>query len=927
MALWQSGQITNINTGVSPNDGNGDSIRNAFLKVDDNFGNISSFLSGTTVGFLNATITTNLTSNNYATFANTFTANATGTTASFTSNITTGNLIASTGLYSSGNASLRGNTFVSGDIIPTVGGAYNLGSAANPFDTIYYNRVVSGGTAQTTDAGQLVIHANTTPGDVKDVGILGNISHHYTSNTYAFFGYQYQTNNFVYKITNVDSTRGNSVVYSGIYGNTQFGSQFLSNTTTSTSSSTGALIVAGGAGIAGNVNTDGNIVAVGTLTAANVYSGGFQVITADTLGYYGTPLVGGIVGGSSRFTSSEASTTANTGAIAIPYGGLGVAGNVFSASGFYGNITGNILTPAQPLITTVGSLNGLTISPGYNINTPDLQATTIGVTGITASTLTVTGALTGLTSLTLSGNVTSNTAGFVGSLYGTVQTAAQTRITSLGSLTSLAVDGGLRLGITVANSFSTANAVISGGYINALANLSATQATVTNFATGNAVISGGYLSGLTNISVTSSSVTNATVTNQSSTTDVATNFSTGNAQITGGTITGLTNLASTTSVATNFSTGNARITGGYINTLANLSATQATITNFATGNAVISGGYLSGLANISATNSSSTTQVATNFSTANALITGGNITGLANAHSINAYFSSVSTGTISVTGGSLTGLTTLAVTSGNITNLTSSNAQVTGGNITGITNISSTTEVATNFSTGNARITGGYINSVANIYATTGVVTNFSTGNAVIAGGYASGLANIGVTTGYIGTIYASTLNATTIGNTGASIVGTISTAAQTSITSVGTLTNLQTTSLGVGTAATGTSGEIRATNNITAYYSSDAKFKDNVVPVTDALSIVTAIGSKLFDWNNDYIADHGGEDGYFVQKSDFGVIAQDVLKVFPRAVRTRPDGSLAVDYEKLGTLAFGAVEQLLKRVEALESAMDQLKK
>ena len=576
------------------------------------------------------------------------------------------------------------------------------------------------------------------------------------------------------------------------------------------------------------MNTDGNIVAVGTLTAANVYSGGFQVITADTLGYYGTPLVGGIVGGSSRFTSSEASTTANTGAIAIPYGGLGVAGNVFSASGFYGNITGNILTPAQPLSTTVGSLNGLTISPGYNINTPDLQATTIGVTGITASTLTVTGALTGLTSLTLSGNVTSNTAGFVGSLYGTVQTAAQTRITSLGSLTSLAVDGGLRLGITVANSFSTANAVISGGYINALANLSATQATVTNFATGNAVISGGYLSGLTNISVT---------------------------------------------------------------------------------------------------NSSSTTQVATNFSTANALITGGNITGLANAHSINAYFSSVSTGTISVTGGSLTGLTTLAVTSGNITNLTSSNAQVTGGNITGITNISSTTEVATNFSTGHARNTGGYINSVANIYATTGVVTNFSTGNAVIAGGYASGLANIGVTTGFIGTIYASTLNATTIGNTGASSVGTISTAAQTSITSVGTLTNLQTTSLGVGTAATGTSGEIRATNNITAYYSSDAKFKDNVVPVTDALSIVTAIGSKLFDWNNDYIADHGGEDGYFVQKSDFGVIAQDVLKVFPRAVRTRPDGSLAVDYEKLGTLAFGAVEQLLKRVEALESAMDQLKK
>ena len=64
----------------------------------------------------------------------------------------------------------------------------------------------------------------------------------------------------------------------------------------------------------------------------------------------------------------------------------------------------------------------------------------------------------------------------------------------------------------------------------------------------------------------------------------------------------------------------------------------------------------------------------------------------------------------------------------------------------------------------------------------------------------------------------------------------------------------------------------------------------------------------------------HGGEDGYFVQKSDFGVIAQKVQRVFPQAVRVRPDGSLAVDYEKLATLSFGAIGQLLARIEALES-------
>ena len=37
----------------------------------------------------------------------------------------------------------------------------------------------------------------------------------------------------------------------------------------------------------------------------------------------------------------------------------------------------------------------------------------------------------------------------------------------------------------------------------------------------------------------------------------------------------------------------------------------------------------------------------------------------------------------------------------------------------------------------------------------------------------------------------------------------------------------------------------------------------------------------------------------------NLGVIAQDVQAVFPRAVRIRPDGSLAVDYDKLIALAF----------------------
>ena len=123
-----------------------------------------------------------------------------------------------------------------------------------------------------------------------------------------------------------------------------------------------------------------------------------------------------------------------------------------------------------------------------------------------------------------------------------------------------------------------------------------------------------------------------------------------------------------------------------------------------------------------------------------------------------------------------------------------------------------------------------------------------------------------------------------------------------------------------VGTTANPGAGAIYATGNITAYYSSDIKFKENVRDIPDALATVNAIGGKLFDWKDDYIESKGGADGYFVQKADFGVVAQDVQKVFPIAVRTREDGSLAVDYEKLGALAFAALVELTKRVEALES-------
>lgn len=156
------------------------------------------------------------------------------------------------------------------------------------------------------------------------------------------------------------------------------------------------------------------------------------------------------------------------------------------------------------------------------------------------------------------------------------------------------------------------------------------------------------------------------------------------------------------------------------------------------------------------------------------------------------------------------------------------------------------------------------------------------------------------------------------VSSAGSATTATTATTASTA-NALNTSNNYQGNSLGIGTAASGTAGEIRATNNITGYYSSDKKFKENVRDIPDALATVNEIGGKLFDWTDDYLYSKGGPDGYFNVKHDFGVIAQDVQRVFPIAVRTREDGTLAVDYEKLSALAFAAIVELTKKVEQLE--------
>ena len=127
---------------------------------------------------------------------------------------------------------------------------------------------------------------------------------------------------------------------------------------------------------------------------------------------------------------------------------------------------------------------------------------------------------------------------------------------------------------------------------------------------------------------------------------------------------------------------------------------------------------------------------------------------------------------------------------------------------------------------------------------------------------------------------------------------------------------DVQFDSFGVGTAASGTTGEIRATNNITAYYSSDQRLKENIVNIPNALDKVMDINGVEFDWSSEYMEAHGGEDDLFNRKHQVGVIAQEVEKVLPEVVADRPDGYKAVRYEQLTALLIEAIKDLKKELD-----------
>ena len=113
--------------------------------------------------------------------------------------------------------------------------------------------------------------------------------------------------------------------------------------------------------------------------------------------------------------------------------------------------------------------------------------------------------------------------------------------------------------------------------------------------------------------------------------------------------------------------------------------------------------------------------------------------------------------------------------------------------------------------------------------------------------------------------------------------------------------------------------GEIYATSNITAYYSSDITLKDNVRPIESAIFKVQQIRGVTFDWNE--------KSGKIEQEKghDVGLIAQEVEKVLPEVVQIREDGIKAIAYEKVVPLLVEAIKEQQTFIEDLSNRIKTL--
>ena len=100
----------------------------------------------------------------------------------------------------------------------------------------------------------------------------------------------------------------------------------------------------------------------------------------------------------------------------------------------------------------------------------------------------------------------------------------------------------------------------------------------------------------------------------------------------------------------------------------------------------------------------------------------------------------------------------------------------------------------------------------------------------------------------------------------------------------------------------------------------SDRRYKKDIAPITDALSIVEKVQGVSYNWRKEEFKEMNFND-----KHQLGVIAQDIEKILPEAVSKNDKGFYTVNYTMLIPVLVEAVKEQQKEISASNTAIKEL--
>jgi cytoskeletal protein CcmA (bactofilin family) len=278
-------------------------------------------------------------------------------------NISTGTIIVDGGVGISGALNVGANVTVTGNVLPSANVTYDLGSASQRWKDLWLSgsTIYLAGATISGTGGQVTI-TNPLGGSFSVTGSAAGQSTANFGNLVANSGIaSTSTSTGALQITGGAGISGAAYI-GGIF--TSSGNIVAASNTTSTSATTGALVVAGGVGIAGNVFTAGWIVPtanttqnLGTTTSwwGTLYGVSTQAKYADLAENYQAdntyaPGVVLMFGGDQEVTIATADTTAVAGVVSQNPAHLmngGLSGTNVVPLALQGRVPCNVIGPIK----------------------------------------------------------------------------------------------------------------------------------------------------------------------------------------------------------------------------------------------------------------------------------------------------------------------------------------------------------------------------------------------------------------------------------------------------------------------------------------------------------------------------------------------------------------------------------------------------